>query len=57
MIYIAHPFGGEQANIEKVQKIITGMLHKHPDHILLAATRNRVLLQPAYLLGRHGALF
>ena len=31
MIYIAHPFGGEQENVEKVEKIIKGLLHKHPD--------------------------
>lgn len=30
-IYIAHPFGGEQENVEKVVKIIKGLLHKHPD--------------------------
>ena len=55
MIYIAHPFGGEQANIEKVQKS-SRTADKPWLYILLAATRNRVLLQPAYLLGRHGAL-
>ena len=32
MIYVAHPFGGEQENIEKVENIIKGLLHKHPDH-------------------------
>ena len=31
LIYIAHPFGGEQENVEKVEKIIKGLLHKHPD--------------------------
>ena len=31
MIYIAHPFGGEHENVEKVQAIITGLIHKHPD--------------------------
>ena len=31
LIYIAHPFGGEQENVDKVEKIITGLLHKHPD--------------------------
>ena len=27
-IYVAHPFGGEQENVEKVEKIIKGLLHK-----------------------------
>ena len=31
MIYVAHPFGGKQENVDKVQKIIIGLLHKHPD--------------------------
>lgn len=31
MIYIAHPFGGERENVEKVEKFIKGLLHKHPD--------------------------
>ena len=31
MIYVAHPFGGEQENVEKVEQIIKGLLHKHPD--------------------------
>lgn len=31
MIYIAHPFGGLKENVEKVEKIIKGLLHKHPD--------------------------
>ena len=32
LIYIAHPFGGNQENVEKVQSIITKLLlHKHPD--------------------------
>ena len=31
LIYLAHPFGGEQENVEKVEKIIKGLLHKHPD--------------------------
>ena len=30
MIYIAYLFGGEQENVDKVQAIITGLLHKHP---------------------------
>jgi hypothetical protein len=30
MIYLAHPFGGDQENVKKVQAIITGLLHKHP---------------------------
>lgn len=25
LIYIAHPFGGEQENVEKVEKIIKGL--------------------------------
>ena len=32
LIYIAHPFGGKQENIEKVQKIITGLIWQMPDH-------------------------
>lgn len=28
LIYLAHPFDGKQENVEKVQKIITGLLHK-----------------------------
>ena len=31
LIYIAHPFGGNQENVEKAQLIITKLLHKHPD--------------------------
>ena len=31
MIYLAHPFGGEQENVDAVEKIIKGLLHKHPD--------------------------
>ena len=31
LIYIAHPFGGEQENVGRVEKIIKGLLHKHPD--------------------------
>ena len=32
LIYIAHPFGGKQENIEKVQKIITDLIWQMPDH-------------------------
>ena len=32
LIYIAHPFGGEQENVEKVQEIITGLIWQMPDH-------------------------
>lgn len=32
-IYISHPFGGEQENVEKVKKIIKGLKRKHPDYI------------------------
>ena len=31
LIYIAHPFGDQQENVEKVEKIIKGLIHKHPD--------------------------
>ena len=31
LIYVAHPFGGLKENVEKVQAIITKLLHKHPD--------------------------
>ena len=31
MIYIAHPFGGEQENADAVEKIVKGLIHKHPD--------------------------
>ena len=31
LIYIAHPFGGEQENVEKVENIIKRLLHEHPD--------------------------
>ena len=31
LIYIAHPFGGEQSNIDKAGKLIKELLHKHPD--------------------------
>jgi hypothetical protein len=29
LIYIAHPFGGNQENVEKVQSIITKLLAMH----------------------------
>ena len=29
--YIAHPFGGEQENVDAVEKIAKGLIHKHPD--------------------------
>ncbi|NLO32704.1 MAG: DUF4406 domain-containing protein [Candidatus Hydrogenedentes bacterium] len=29
IIYIAYPFGGEQENVEKVENVIKGLLHKH----------------------------
>ena len=32
LIYIAHPFGGEQENIDKVQAIITDFVKRVPDH-------------------------
>ena len=31
MIYLAHPFGGLKENVDKVKKIILGLIHKHPD--------------------------
>ena len=31
LIYIAHPFGGLKENVDAVEKIIKGLLHKHPD--------------------------
>ncbi len=31
LIYLAHPFGGEQKNVDRVEKIIKGLLHQHPD--------------------------
>lgn len=31
MVYIAHPFGGEKENVEKVEKIIKVLIHKHSD--------------------------
>jgi hypothetical protein len=31
LIYLAHPFGGDPANIVKVEKIITQLINKHPD--------------------------
>jgi hypothetical protein len=31
LIYIAHPFKGKQENVDKVEKIIKGLIHKHPD--------------------------
>lgn len=30
-IYVAHPFGGLKENVDKVEKIIKDLLHKHPD--------------------------
>lgn len=30
LIYLAHPFGGEQSNIDKAGKLIKELLHKHP---------------------------
>lgn len=30
LIYLAHPFGGEMKNVDRVQKIITELIHKHP---------------------------
>lgn len=57
-IYIAHPFGGEQENVEKVENIIKRLATQAPRlHVLQPTTRDRVLLQPAYLLGWHGTLF
>ena len=32
LIYLAHPFGGKQENIEKVQKIIADLIWQIPDH-------------------------
>ena len=32
LIYIAHPYGGKQENIDKVQALILDLLQKHPDH-------------------------
>ena len=31
LIYIAHPFGGEQENVGRVEKIIEGLLRQRPD--------------------------
>lgn len=31
LVYIAHPFSAKQENVESVQRIILGLLHKHPD--------------------------
>jgi hypothetical protein len=30
MIYLAHPFGGEMKNVDKAEKLIKELLHKHP---------------------------
>ena len=32
LIYIAHPFGGNPENIDKVQYIITDLVKRVPDH-------------------------
>lgn len=31
LIYIAHPFGGLKENVDAVEKIVKGLIHKHPD--------------------------
>jgi len=31
LIYLAHPYGGDLANVEKVEQIIKGLIHKHQD--------------------------
>ena len=30
LIYLAHPFGGLKENVGAVEKIVKGLLHKHP---------------------------
>lgn len=32
VIYIAHPFQGKPENVEKVEKIILGLIEKYPDY-------------------------
>lgn len=32
LIYLAHPFGGKQENIDKAQSIVTDLIHRMPDH-------------------------
>ena len=53
LIYIAHPFGGEQENVEKVEKIIKGLLHKHPnctiDEQIMTALRRKDKTQTALI--------
>ena len=29
--YRGHPFGGEQEDVENVENIVKGLLHKHPE--------------------------
>jgi hypothetical protein len=31
VVYIAHPFQGKAENIKRVENIIIGLVHKHPD--------------------------
>lgn len=31
LVYIAHPFGGLKENVDAVEKIVKGLIHKHPD--------------------------
>ncbi len=57
-IYIAHPFGGEQENVEKVEKIIKGLLHKHPDCTFYSRyTRQGSFTANLPILEWHGTLF
>lgn len=35
-VYIAHPFGGKQENVERVQDIITDLIKRNPDVVYIS---------------------
>ena len=45
LIYIAHPFGGEQENVDAVEKIVKGLIHKG---LLTRRSRHRFLYTTTY---------
>jgi hypothetical protein len=32
LVYVAHPFGGKEENVDKAQAIILDLIHKFPDY-------------------------
>ena len=51
MIYLAHPFGGEQENVDKVEKNHQGLATQTPGPAFYSRpyTTRVLLLQPTYL--------